>query len=208
MSVKLMSLIYETKLGNATIKAVALKLADYANDAGGNIWPALDTVADHTEVSKSTVQRSIRDLLERGILEMESAGGKGAGNTTRYRYNLTKLRDQPKIKEDGQNDQLVKTTSRSTAKNKVVTVTTDPSKEPSRDQRSFESKFDERQTRPAQASHFVSEAALEKVRTIAPGWDRQALLRKYLDWPGSQNARSMDAAFLAWVPKFTKGHKP
>jgi hypothetical protein len=46
------------------------------------------------------------------------------------------------------------------------------------------------------------------VRQIAPGWDRQMLLRKVTEWSGSKNADNMDAAFLGWVKKFTKGKAP
>jgi biotin operon repressor len=74
--------------------------------------------------------------------------------------------------------------------------------------RSFENGSDDRKRRPAVLHRFVSEAALDRVRDIAPGWDRQALLRKFTDWPGSKSARDMDAAFLGWVPKFTKGAAP
>ena len=99
-----MAQVYATKLGSATLKAVALKLADYANDAGGNVWPALDTVAEHTEVSKSTVQRSIKEMLASGLLELEREGGKGPGSTTRYRFNLRCLAAAPKIEKGGQGD--------------------------------------------------------------------------------------------------------
>jgi hypothetical protein len=76
----------------------------------------------------------------------------------------------------------------------------------SKDQRSFENSIDDR--RPALPARFVSEDALEKVRKLAPGWDRQALLAKFNAWPGSKTARDLDAAFLGWVPKFTKGQRP
>jgi Protein of unknown function (DUF1376) len=62
-----------------------------------------------------------------------------------------------------------------------------------------------RPPKAATVPRYVTEAALERVRSIAPGWDRQALLKKFLDWPGSRNAQNLDAAFLGWVPKFTKG---
>jgi uncharacterized protein YdaU (DUF1376 family) len=60
-------------------------------------------------------------------------------------------------------------------------------------------------SRPAQIHRFVSEEALDKVKTIAPSWDRQMLLKKFLEWPKSKNAHDLDAAFLGWVSKFTKG---
>jgi hypothetical protein len=67
---------------------------------------------------------------------------------------------------------------------------------------------DGRHRRPARIERYVSEAALDRVRDIAPGWDRQALLKKFLNWPGSGNARDLDAAFLGWARKFTRGQDP
>ena len=58
---------------------------------------------------------------------------------------------------------------------------------------------------PAHVPRFVSEDALDRVKKLAPGWDRQHLLRTFLAWEGSKKAHDLDRAFLAWVPKFTKG---
>jgi hypothetical protein len=73
---------------------------------------------------------------------------------------------------------------------------------------SFKSPIDDATRRPAALHRFVSEAALDQVRAVAPGWDRQMLLRKFLAWSGSKEARDMDAAFLGWVKSFTKGKAP
>lgn len=64
------------------------------------------------------------------------------------------------------------------------------------------------EVRPARVYRFVSEAALNKVPVLAPGWDRQSLLTRFLNWDGSRNARNMDAAFEAWVKSYTKGKAP
>lgn len=53
--------------------------------------------------------------------------------------------------------------------------------------------------------HDVSDQALNLVSKIAPGWDRQMLRKKFLDWPKSRTADDLDGAFLGWVKKFTKG---
>jgi hypothetical protein len=76
------------------------------------------------------------------------------------------------------------------------------------DKRSIENQIDDATRQPAVVNRYVTEAALDKVREIAPGWDRQFLLRKFDDWPASKNARNKDAAFLAWVKRFTKGKPP
>ena len=78
--------------------------------------------------------------------------------------------------------------------------------ESERDDRSFEPRvIDGGKSRPATLPRYVSEAALDQVRKIAPTWDRQALLKQFMDWKGSKNAIDMDKAFLGWVRKFTKG---
>ena len=64
---------------------------------------------------------------------------------------------------------------------------------------------DDPKNRPAVLHRYVSEDALNQVRAIAPGWDRQALLKKFTDWPGSKDAQHIDRAFLGWVKSFTKG---
>jgi hypothetical protein len=46
----------------------------------------------------------------------------------------------------------------------------------------------------------MSEDALDQVRKVAPGWDRQALLAKYMDWiEGKEQPRDIDRPFLGWV---------
>ena len=53
---------------------------------------------------------------------------------------------------------------------------------------------------------LISEDAFNMVRTVAPGWDRQALAVRYRDWMrGKAFPNNPDAAFLGWVKKFTKG---
>jgi hypothetical protein len=74
---------------------------------------------------------------------------------------------------------------------------------------SFKCEGDDATRRPAVLHRFVSEAALDQVRVVAPGWDRQALLRKFLAWiEGKEQPRDMDKAFLAWVRSRTKGKAP
>ncbi len=51
-----------------------------------------------------------------------------------------------------------------------------------------------------------SDAVLDQLRTIAPGWDRQALLVRYREWSkGKTPAANPHGAFLGWVKRFTKG---
>jgi hypothetical protein len=63
---------------------------------------------------------------------------------------------------------------------------------------------------PVSAGLLVSVDALEKVPSIAPGWDKYALAERYKAWVTTlgEMPRNSDAAFLGWVKKFTKGKRP
>ena len=91
-----MTLVYQARLGSAARKAVAAKLADHAQDDGTQVYPSLSRIAKETELSKSTVQRAIRDLRQSGILLVVEEGGSGRGATTKYRFDLAKLAAQPR----------------------------------------------------------------------------------------------------------------
>jgi hypothetical protein len=58
----------------------------------------------------------------------------------------------------------------------------------------------------AGADYEPSDAVLIQLRTIAPGWDRQALLAQYREWSrGKVPADKPHGAFIGWVKRFTKG---
>ena len=75
MSIKLMSMVYGHQFGDPALKAVALKLADYADDYGQNIWPAINTIARQTEYSRDTVNRRLRQLIEAAAIRKQRTGG-------------------------------------------------------------------------------------------------------------------------------------
>jgi hypothetical protein len=55
------------------------------------------------------------------------------------------------------------------------------------------------------APYQPSDEVLEKLREIAPGWDRQALLARYAEWSrGKEPAKNPHGAFLGWAKRFTK----
>jgi hypothetical protein len=56
------------------------------------------------------------------------------------------------------------------------------------------------------APYEPSDAVLNQLRTIAPGWDRQALLANYREWSrGKVAPKNAHGAFIGWAKKFTKG---
>ncbi len=50
-----------------------------------------------------------------------------------------------------------------------------------------------------------TDAVLEQLRTLAPGWDRQALIAQYREWSRSKAAPdNPHGAFIGWAKRFTK----
>jgi hypothetical protein len=58
----------ERRFGSAARKQIIMFLADKASDDGSGIWCSKATIQRHTELSESTVKRTIIDFLQEGIL--------------------------------------------------------------------------------------------------------------------------------------------
>lgn len=92
-----MSRVWKLDL-ESSLKLTLLGFADHANDAGV-CYPSMDRVAWKSGVSRRTVQRHVRELEERGLMEKLAEGG-GRGNTARYMIRpekgdrLTPFRDE------------------------------------------------------------------------------------------------------------------
>jgi hypothetical protein len=65
-------------------KLVLLVLANFANDAGDNVWPSVATVARMTGLSDSSVQRSIKKMLADGYLASAGEVSVLTGKVNRY----------------------------------------------------------------------------------------------------------------------------
>jgi hypothetical protein len=148
-----------------------------------------------------------------GILEISRQGGKGQKSTTLYRFNMPELqRLYSETQAKWHEEDITKGANYAPLRVHVVRSkgargAPDPLSKPL-DIRSAKYVVDDKTTTPATVHRFVSEAALDRVRSVAPGWDRQMLLQRFTDWPGSKNARNMDAAFLGWAKKYTGGKPP
>jgi hypothetical protein len=70
---------------------LALALADYANDDGTSIFPSVGTLAKKTRRGARTVQRNLRHLESRGIIETVRYKRGGRGKAREYRIVLSKL---------------------------------------------------------------------------------------------------------------------
>lgn len=95
MSVRVMSLCYDARFGSANRKAVAVALADHANDQGADVYPSVARLVAKTELSERTVQRILRELEKIGIIVKDAAGGeKGLPKSTNeWHFDLTLLRN-------------------------------------------------------------------------------------------------------------------
>ena len=92
MSIHVASIVWRTELGGPSIKAVAMKLADCADDDGSNVFPSVRRIAREAEVSERTVQNALSTLVETlKVLELVEKGGRGPGDPNRYKFNLDKL---------------------------------------------------------------------------------------------------------------------
>jgi len=92
MSVRVMSMVWQSfPRGGAQLLAM-LALADFANDAGESIHPSMRTLAEKVRLTRRQTQRILRELEADGYLEPSgpSAGGKQT-STRHFRIRLERL---------------------------------------------------------------------------------------------------------------------
>jgi hypothetical protein len=57
--------------------------------------------------------------------------------------------------------------------------------------------------------HRITEGGLDRLRDACPGWDRQWLVLRYLEFMADKPApKNADASLVVWGRKFTKGKAP
>lgn len=100
MSILLMSRIFRQPMGGATRKALAVRLADFADDEGRGIWPSVERLSAETELSERTVQRLLSDFVNEGILILVKKASGRPGEANRYDFNLERLFSAPRTHED------------------------------------------------------------------------------------------------------------
>lgn len=98
MSRKVATLIYDRRSGSAARKSVLAYFADRADDYGRGIFASKQTIADETELGRSTVIRIVNDLVAEGILIVAGSYPCRNGATVVYDMDLQKIRSLPAIK--------------------------------------------------------------------------------------------------------------
>lgn len=91
MSLKVMTMCIEAKLGTPTRFAVAMALADHADEDGASIYPSIDRIAEKAKVSRRTAQYTLRKLEDEGLVVVVSEGGRRGRDTREWRFDLEKL---------------------------------------------------------------------------------------------------------------------
>ena len=79
------------KFGSATRKQIISFLADKASDDGSGIWCSKGTIAQNTELSKSTVKRIILEFLNEGLISETGKRANSHGFTIEYCTNLERV---------------------------------------------------------------------------------------------------------------------
>ncbi len=90
MSLKITSLVWRAGL-DATTKIVALRLADFADDDGGSIYPSVPRVARDCGLGERSVQGALRRLQNDGVLVMVREADFSRRLAREYAFNLSAL---------------------------------------------------------------------------------------------------------------------
>lgn len=75
MSIRLMSLVWDTATVGGSDLLVLLALADYANDDGTSIYPSMKSLAKRARLSEDQTRRIIHKLIADGVVELVEKGG-------------------------------------------------------------------------------------------------------------------------------------
>ena len=94
MSVTLMGLCWRIEWPTVSMRLLALKLADCANDEGENIYPSVGRIERETGLGVSTIRRDLAAMEECSLLDVveQVSGNKWLRSTTVRRFNTEKLR--------------------------------------------------------------------------------------------------------------------
>jgi hypothetical protein len=101
MSRKLVTLVYERRIGSMLRKAVLACMADRANDDGTGVWLSKGRIADEIEASRRAVITAIQEMVSEGILI--DNGQRERGSTNDYSLNVPVIMALPSSREGCEN---------------------------------------------------------------------------------------------------------
>lgn len=120
-----MTAVFDHSESTGSDRLVLLVIADRANDDGTGCYRGKDSIARMARVSRSTVTRSIANLVRLGELQVEHRDGR----TSVYRITLNPAQIEHGAETDGAQDEP--TTHVTGEPTPGSTVSRDPSSEPS-----------------------------------------------------------------------------
>lgn len=92
MSIPLMTAVWKHFPSGGSQLLVMLKLADYANDLGGDIFPSIAAIARNVRLTEKQARRVIHDLIDSNWLSVVgNASGGSHSQTRRYQMNVERL---------------------------------------------------------------------------------------------------------------------
>ena len=100
MSREVAALVYSRRVGSAAKKAVLAYFADKADARGKGVFPSKQTVADVTEMGRSTVIRAINEMVADGLISPVGRRKCQSGATTVYEMHLAAIAALPKVFSD------------------------------------------------------------------------------------------------------------
>jgi DNA-binding transcriptional MocR family regulator len=87
VSIKVMTMVFDRYPEGGNERLLALAMADHARDDGTRIWPSVSELARKTKQSRSTVQRQVKRMVERGwLIAVRQTSGR-PGETNEYRIS-------------------------------------------------------------------------------------------------------------------------
>lgn len=102
MSVKVMSLVWDSPAFAGNSKLVMLCLADYANDEG-LCWPSIGSIERKCSVSRSTVKAQLKKLENEGFLSIQRRRKEDGDNENNLYYiNVDKVKFS--VEQGGENN--------------------------------------------------------------------------------------------------------
>lgn len=102
MSIRVMTQVWDAENVKPHELLVMLVLADHASDDGTNAWPAVATIAKKVRRTPRSVQQTLKELRERGLIEVEWNEGGDHRTTEDRRPNRYTIRlDRLKATDNG-----------------------------------------------------------------------------------------------------------
>jgi hypothetical protein len=94
MSIRVMAGVFDLSI-SSTEKLVLLALADHARDDGTGAYPAVNTLARKTSLSRRGIQKILRRLEQASLIAQKGTVRCGRGETVEYRITLQTGKGEP-----------------------------------------------------------------------------------------------------------------